>query len=123
MKRAAPILALITGAIVLVVFLILGLTRGARADRCAEELVEHSKDRAFLEAVVKSPTLPGELAAAHQVELGFVRPFEADTARVGLFVKATATSTKNDLVVLLLERGDNDACVFLRDYETGAFSH
>lgn len=122
MKRAAPYLVAGVLAIVAVVFIAIALIRGARADRCAAELVEHRSDRAYLSQAIKSPTLPDELIKAHSVEVGFVRPYEADTARVGLFLRATSTSTRSGLIVLTLERGENDACVFMRDYESGAFA-
>lgn len=122
MRRAIFPLILMTGAIIIVVGMIVGLVRGARADRCASELVSHVKDRVFLAQVIKSPTLPDDLIKAHQVELGFVRPLDSDTARVGLFVRTTSTATHASVLVLTLERGDEDACVFVRDYESGAFS-
>jgi hypothetical protein len=121
MKRVALILSLVTVA----VFVVLVLVRGARADRCAETLVADiaKKDRAALEKALRTPSLPDELLAAHEVELGFVRPISSEETRVGLFVLRTATATRADVVSLMLEAEPEDgACTFLRDYESGAFA-
>src|SRR5687768_6993800 len=111
MKKVVVLLVFLTVA---GVFITLALISGARADRCAEELVDAvvKKDRAALEKTVKSPTLPDELLAAHEVELGFVRPMTSDETRVGLFVLKTATSTRAGVVVLVLENGET--CTFVR---------
>lgn len=104
-----PIGALIAGA----------LDRGSFADACAEGLVDRvaRADRAYVEGSVESPMLAEQILAASQVELGFVRPVSSEWTRVGLFVKPTASSTRAQAVVLLLDHKKRERCVFLRDYE------
>lgn len=121
MKRLAIILILGTVA----AFVALAVIRGARADRCAESLVDAvvKRDRDAVAKMLHTPVLPDELFAAHQVELGFVRPISSEDTRVGLFVKKTATATRAEVVFLMLQsaKEDDESCKFVRDYETGAF--
>jgi hypothetical protein len=108
--------------LVAIVLMVKALMLGATADRCAEELAQAAEkhDAAYLDRTVKSPSAREKLAAAHHVELGFVRPLSSDWSRVGLFVKPTATATRAEVVLLRLSASTPD-CEFLRDYEPGAF--
>jgi hypothetical protein len=115
-------LALAAAAIVY--FVGTSLSRGARADRCAAELaraaVDH--DAAYLERAVRTPSVREALLGAAGVDVGFVRPLSSKWSRVGLFVKKTKTSTTMEAVVLQLSMDPMESCLFLRDYEDGAFT-
>jgi hypothetical protein len=123
--RKAKTIARVVFAIFLlaaIVLIVKALILGAGADRCAEELAQAAQrhDAAYLDRALKSPSAREKLDAAHQVELGFVRPLSSEWSRVGLFVKSTATATRAEVVLLRLS-ADSPTCEFLRDYEPGAF--
>ncbi|MCK6551880.1 hypothetical protein L6R52_38955 [Myxococcota bacterium] len=108
----------------MVYFIGSSLSRGERADRCAEELARAAvaHDAAYVERAVRTPSARDALLGAAHVEVGFVRPVSSKWSRVGLFVKKTATSTSMEAVVLQLSMDPTERCLFLRDYEDGAFT-
>ena len=95
------------------------LEQGSTADRCADDLLRAAtaKDRAYLTAHVKNPSLADDLLAAASVELAFVRPVDPEWSRIGFAVKATASATVAQPVFVLLSHRRPD-CSFIQDYES-----
>lgn len=107
-------LAVIAGA-----FVYSALKSGGAADECAKQLVDAATrhDSAYIDMAVRNPSVRAKLRGASEVGLTFVRPVSTEWTRVGLFVR-TGTATEGLHLALSAQTKD---CVFLRDYEQGAF--
>jgi hypothetical protein len=115
------------GVVALIAFAMLGFSEhriAAQVEACADQLAVavRARDAAALERLVDSGTVREQLADVGLVEVGFTRPLNETHARVGLFVRATETSTQAEVVTVLVTQSTLPECRFVRDLEGGAFN-
>jgi hypothetical protein len=101
-------------------FVVRALQQGSVADRCAEALASavSRRDRAYLSEHIRNPSLEETLMNAASAELAFVRPVDPDWSRIGFLVTASATTTvQQPVFILLSHERSQERCAFIQDYD------
>lgn len=105
-------------AVAAVLFAVLVLEQARYADDCASELLARAraKDKAYLSAAIRSPAAKAAIEGAAERELEFVRPSQDSTARIGLMLRDTESSTIATPLFLMLTSAEGE-CTFIQDYD------